>query len=261
MLGLSVLASIPCADGKKTGKYGCYRAYGAKERRPYQEKKRGGGKGEVNKTVLKLPGADDFFTQEAFKTLRTNLQFCGQDIRTVVITSCNENEGKTTVTLQLGKSLAELGKRVLVIDADMRKSVMAGRNTTAASPAGLSEVLTGQQAMADCLYETQHKNLELMFAGKYPPNPVELLGTVRESYDYVLIDLPPLGSVIDAAVVAAKCDGAILVISDHQVRCHQAVEVVDQLKKCGSRILGVVRNNIHANGSGYYKKYYKDRYQ
>ena len=120
----------------------------------------------MNKTVLKLPGADDFFTQEAFKTLRTNLQFCGQDIRTVVITSCNENEGKTTVTLQLGKSLAELGKRVLVIDADMRKSVMAGRNTTAASPAGLSEVLTGQRAMADCLYETQHKNLELMFAGK-----------------------------------------------------------------------------------------------
>ena len=85
-----------------------------------------------------------------------------------------------------------------------------------------------------------------------------LLGTVRESYDYVLIDLPPLGSVIDAA---AKGDGAILVISDHQVRCHQAVEVVDQLKKCGSRILGVVRNNIHANGSGYYKKHYKDRYQ
>lgn len=86
-------------------------------------------------------------------------------------------------------------------------------------------------------------------------------GVVRESYDYVLIDLPPLDSVIDAAVVAAKCDGAILVISDHQVRCHQAVEVVDQLKKCGSRILGVVRNNIHANGSGYYKKYYKNRYQ
>lgn len=119
-------------------------------------------------------------------------------------------------------------------------------------------------------YEAQHKNLELMFAGKYPPNPVELLGgksfdkllgAVRESYDYVLIDLPPLGSVIDAAVVAAKCDGAILVISDHQVRCHQAVEVVDQLKKCGSRILGVVRNNIHASSSGYYKKYYKDRYQ
>ena len=78
--------------------------------------------GSSVKTTLKLPGKKDFFTQEAFKTLRTNLQFCGQDICTVVITSCNENEGKTTITLQLAKSLAELNKRVLVIDADMRKS-------------------------------------------------------------------------------------------------------------------------------------------
>lgn len=224
----------------------------------------------MNRTLLKLPGTNDFFTQEAFKTLRTNLQFCGQDIRTVVITSCNENEGKTTISLQLGKSLAELGKRVLVIDADMRKSVMAGRNTTASSPVGLSETLTGQRSVSDCLYETQYKNLEIMFAGKYPPNPVELLSgknfdsllkAVRNSYDYVLLDLPPLGSVIDAAVIAAKCDGTILVISDNRVRSRQAMEVVDQLKKCGSKILGVVRNNIHANGSGYYKKYYKNRYQ
>ena len=75
----------------------------------------------MNKTVLKLPGADDFFTQEAFKTLRTNLQFCGQDIRTVVITSCNENEGKTTVTLQLGKSLF-----VRQVNGRFRRSVTHG---------------------------------------------------------------------------------------------------------------------------------------
>lgn len=112
--------------------------------------------GSSVKTILKLPGKKDFFTQEAFKTLRTNLQFCGQDICTVVITSCNENEGKTTITLQLAKSLAELNKRVLVIDADMRKSVMAGRNTTAENPAGLSEVLTGLTSVKECLYQTQY---------------------------------------------------------------------------------------------------------
>ena len=112
--------------------------------------------GSSVKTTLKLPGKKDFFTQEAFKTLRTNLQFCGQDICTVVITSCNENEGKTTITLQLAKSLAELNKRVLVIDADMRKSVMAGRNTTAENPAGLSEVLTGLTSVKECLYQTQY---------------------------------------------------------------------------------------------------------
>ena len=199
--------------------------------------------GSSVKTTLKLPGKKDFFTQEAFKTLRTNLQFCGQDICTVVITSCNENEGKTTITLQLAKSLAELNKRVLVIDADMRKSVMAGRNTTAENPAGLSEVLTGLTSVKECLYQTQYENLSIMFAGKYPPNPVELLSgqyfeellkAAKESYDYVLIDVPPLGSVIDAAVVAAKCDGTILVISDNQVRYRQAIEVIEQLRKSGS---------------------------
>ena len=193
----------------------------------------------MQSTILKLPGANDFFTQEAFKALRTNLQFCGQDIHTVVITSCNENEGKTTITLQLAKSLSELDKRVLVIDADMRKSVMAGRNTSVEAPVGLSEVLTGLVAVKDCLYTTQCENLSIMFAGKYPPNPVELLGgpyfesllqEARKVYDYVLIDVPPLGSVIDAAVVAAKCDGTILVISDNQVRYRQAIEVAEQLK-------------------------------
>lgn len=75
----------------------------------------------MEKITLKLPGEKDFFTQEAFKVLRTNLQFCGQDVQVISVTSCNENEGKTTVALQLARSLAELGKRVLVIDADMRK--------------------------------------------------------------------------------------------------------------------------------------------
>lgn len=224
----------------------------------------------MQSTILKLPGANDFFTQEAFKALRTNLQFCGQDIHTVVITSCNENEGKTTITLQLAKSLSELDKRVLVIDADMRKSVMAGRNTSVEAPVGLSEVLTGLVAVKDCLYTTQCENLSIMFAGKYPPNPVELLGgpyfesllqEARKVYDYVLIDVPPLGNVIDAAVVAAKCDGTILVISDNQVRYRQAIEVAEQLKKSGSKILGVVRNNIKKKEGGYYKKYYKKSYQ
>lgn len=224
----------------------------------------------MQSTILKLPGANDFFTQEAFKALRTNLQFCGQDIHTVVITSCNENEGKTTITLQLAKSLSELDKRVLVIDADMRKSVMAGRNTSVEAPVGLSEVLTGLVAVKDCLYTTQCENLSIIFAGKYPPNPVELLGgpyfesllqEARKAYDYVLIDVPPLGSVIDAAVVAAKCDGTILVISDNQVRYRQAIEVAEQLKKSGSKLLGVVRNNIKKKEGGYYKKYYKKSYQ
>ena len=87
------------------------------------------GNGSSVKTTLKLPGKKDFFTQEAFKTLRTNLQFCGQDICTVVITSCNENEGKTTITLQLAKSLAELDKRVRICENRLWQGVTPQRKT------------------------------------------------------------------------------------------------------------------------------------
>lgn len=219
---------------------------------------------------MKIPGTGDFFTQEAYKVLRTNLQFCGQDIRVVAVTSCQENEGKTTVTLHLAKSLAELGKKVLVIDADMRKSVMAGRNTTVKNATGLSEILTGMKEIEDCIYETQYPSLQLIFAGKYPPNPVELLdgkyfsallSKTREYYDYVLVDTPPLGRVIDAAVIAPNCDGVILVIGDRNIRYRQAQEVVAQLKKSGSKILGVVRNCTKKASSTYYSKYGYSEYK
>lgn len=218
-------------------------------------------------TTITLPGEDDFFTQEAFKTLRTNIQFCGQDIHTILITSCNENEGKTIISMQIGKSFAELGKKVLIIDADMRKSVLAGRNTQAQNPPGLSELIIGIKPLGECLYMTQFPGLNLIFAGKYPPNPVELLSSkhfsslldaATKAYDYILIDTPPLGSVIDAAVIAPNCDGALFVISDNLVSRRQAVDVVSQLKKADCPVLGVVRNNVKKKNDSYYykRKYY-----
>lgn len=210
---------------------------------------------------LKLPGANDFFTQEAFKVFRTNIQFCGPDIKVISITSCNENEGKTTIALHLAKSFAELGKKVLLIDADMRKSVMAGRNTTAKNTKGLSEVLTGMNTLEECLYDTQYAKLNILFAGQYPPNPVELISgkyfdklvaQAREVYDYVIIDTPPLGRVIDAAVVATMADGTVLLMGGNRVRSKQAKEVVAQLKMSNCKILGVVRNNVRRKGKGYY---------
>ena len=214
----------------------------------------------MNKISIKLPGDNDYFTQEAYKVLRTNLQFCGQDIQVIAITSCNENEGKTTVALHLARSLAELGKEVLLIDADMRKSVLAGRNSNAKDVVGLSELLTGMVALGEALYQTQYPTLQLIFAGKYPPNPVELLNgkyfsalikETRKAYQYVIIDTPPLGPVIDAAVVAPNCDGTVLVVGN-STRYRQAQDVVEQLKKSGSKILGVVRNNTKKKDSAYY---------
>lgn len=220
--------------------------------------------------TLKLLGEDDFFTQEAFKVLRTNLQFCGQEVKVIAFTSCNENDGKTMVSLQIAKSFAELGKRVLVIDADMRKSVMAGRNTTAKNPSGLSEVLVGQSKLEECVCATQYPGLHLIFAGKYPPNPVELLSSnffsaliteARRAYDYIIVDTPPLGLVIDAAVIATNCDGTVLVLGNAKVRASKAQDVLDQLKKSECRVLGVVRNRANSGKRGYYRKgYYKKDY-
>lgn len=215
----------------------------------------------MEKIKLNLPGEDNFLVTEAYKVLRTNLQFCGQDVKVIAFTSCNENEGKTTVTLSIAKSFEELGKKVLVIDADMRKSVMAGRNTNVRNAEGLSEVLTGLSDINDCIFLAGN-SMQILLSGKYPPNPVELLEGVyferlienaRKCYDYVFIDTPPLGPVIDAAVIAKHCDGVVLVLGDDKLSFRQAKSVVDQLRKTGCKILGAVRNNVtNKRKSGYY---------
>lgn len=220
----------------------------------------------MDKVKIDLPGMNDFFTKEAYKVLRTNLQFCGQDVRAIAITSCIENEGKTVVSMQIAKSFSELGKRVLVVDADMRKSVMAERNTDVQNYSGLSEVLTGLKPLYECIFSTQFENLHILFAGKYPPNPVELLDSkyflvlmeaLRKAYDYVIIDTPPLGRVIDAAVISTKCDGTVLVLGDGRVHSKQAQEVLAQLRKSECKVLGVVRNKTRKRREGYY---YRSRY-
>ena len=219
----------------------------------------------LEKIKLKLPGEDNFLVTEAYKVLRTNIQFCGQDVKVIAFTSCNENEGKTTVTLHVARSFEELGKKVLVIDADMRKSVTAGRNTNVRDAEGLSEVLTGLSDINDCLLRTGN-SMQLLLSGKYPPNPVELLDGVyfknlienaRKQYDYVFIDTPPLGPVIDAAVIAKNCDGVVLVLGDDKLSFRQAKNVVDQLRKTGCKILGAVRNNVNLKRKSPY--YYSKR--
>lgn len=225
---------------------------------------------------LNLPGSNDFFTEEAYKVLRTNLQFCGKDVKVIVITSCNENEGKSTVSLHVAKSFAELGKKVLLIDADMRKSVIAGRNTTVTKPNGLSEVLTGLTTLEECLYPVENSSMKILFAGKYPPNPVELLNSkyfeeliknCRTEYDYIILDTPPLGLVIDAAVVAKQADGVVMIISNTKVHYKDAQNVVNLINKSGSKMLGVIRNNTNKAKGRYsyrkqgYRSYYSSKSQ
>ncbi len=218
---------------------------------------------------LKTYVEDNYTMKEAYKSLRTNIQFCGDDVRVIAITSCMPNEGKSTITLELSKSLAELGKKVLLIDGDLRKSVLVNKYADAVGIEGLSQFLSGQAVLQDVLYSTQFPNFYMIFSGAFPPNPVELLSknkfkdfveNAKSTFDYILIDCPPLGNVIDAAVIASVCDSAIMVISSNSVSYKFAKNVKSQLEKSGCRILGAVLNNVEEKNGGYYNRYYYQRY-
>ena len=212
---------------------------------------------------------DNYFVKEAFNTLRTNLIFSGKGIKTVVVTSCFAHEGKSTVSFELAHSLAEAGKRVLLVDADLRKSVMVTRHTKERGICGLSQLLSGQVTLENAIYHTQTEGMDVVFSGPYPPNPTELIGQpafkeflrdVRDAYDYVLIDAPPLGLVIDAAVIGSSCDGSIIVINAGHVKYRIARTVKGQLEKSGCKVLGVVLNQAtrrRSSGHGFYQSKYQ----
>lgn len=210
---------------------------------------------------------------EAYKSLRTNFQFCGEDKKVIAITSCTMNEGKSSISMQLAISLAESGKHVLLIDADLRKSVLMGRTQVSQKGImGLTHFLTGQCTIQETICATSVKNFHLIYSGPFPPNPAELLGgknfkslieAIRNVYDYVIIDTPPLGSVIDSAIIAEICDGAIMVIEAGVISYRFAQEVKKQLEKSNCSILGVVLNkaDIHKQSYGkYHRKYYGKYY-
>lgn len=211
----------------------------------------------------------DYSSNESYKSLRTNLLFCGEDKKVIAITSCTPSEGKSTVSLNLAMSLADSGKKVLFIDADLRKSVMMGRTEVNGEVKGLSHLLSHQETLENVIYATNIPRFHMIYAGAVPPNPAELLGSqyfkkflaaIRKVYDYVIIDSPPLGSVIDGAVIADECDGSIMVIESGTISYRFAQEVKDQLARCNCPILGVILNKVDMSKQGYYGKYYGKYY-
>ncbi len=218
--------------------------------------------------------------KEAFNSLRTNITFCGDDIKVIIFTSCTPDEGKSSTVIQLGHSMADAGKKVLIIDADMRKSVLVGRHharkvmeeeekAEKRAIDGMSHYLTAQADLSAVLCSTNIPNLHIIFAGRMVPNPTELLGNkhmdellayAREHYDVVLIDSPPLGSVIDTAVLAPKCDGAIIIVESGKNNYRFLQDVKKQLEVTGCRILGTVLNKVQMEKGGYYNRYYKGYY-
>ena len=211
--------------------------------------------------------------KESLRALKTNIQFCGDDVKTILITSAVPNEGKSTVAMDLARSLSESGKRVLLIDSDMRKSVFVGRLQAQASNGGeicgLSHYLSGQRRLEDVMYGTEIPRLFMIFAGPSVPNPTEILEKKyfaellkfgKEHFNYILIDCAPLGATIDAAVVAKYCDGAILVIAQGMASSRLISNVKKQLEASGVKILGAVLNKVKVKKSSYEGSYYGGYY-
>lgn len=214
----------------------------------------------------------DYKTNESYKTLRTNISFCGDDVKSICFTSSMPNEGKSRVSFMAAKSIAEDGKKVLYIDADIRKSVFVARYDIDREVIGLSHYLAGKNKLDEVIYETNIDRMHVIFTGASVPNPSELLGnskfsrlmeTCRENYDYIIVDCPPLGSVIDAAIVARQCDGAAIVVEEGAVSYRIVQKVKEQLEMSGCRILGVILNKVEMSGKAYgkyYGKYYSNYY-
>lgn len=211
----------------------------------------------------------DFQTQESYKMIRTNIQFCGVDKKVIVFTSSVANEGKSNISFNVAVSFAQTGKRVLYIDADLRKSVFQVRTQVTQPILGLSHFLAGQATLEDVTQTVNIPNLTVIFAGPKPPNPAELLGharfegmikAARKAFDYIIIDSPPVGTVIDSAILARNCDGFIFVIASEKISYKFAQQTKKQIEKTDCPILGVVLSKVNIKSSRYKNGYYSSYY-
>ncbi len=214
--------------------------------------------------VMTDPKKTDYFYNEAMKTLRTNIQFAGRNLQCLLFTSCFPNEGKSDITFQLAREMGNIGKKVLFLDADIRKSNIVSRYQVHQQVKGLSQFLSGQAEGWDPCYETNYPNMDIIFSGLVTPNPSELLEdaafgelikNLRKKYDYILIDTPPIGSIIDAAIIAKQCDGAVLVVESESVGYRYAQRAKEQIERAGCKVLGAVLNKVDVSSGKYYSKY------
>ena len=215
-----------------------------------------------------LSSRSDFFIREAYKTLRTNVNFAlagDSPSKIVIVTSALQSEGKSFTALNLAISFAMAEKRTIIIDCDLRRPKLA-RLLEIKSRNGVSDVLLDTNLLDSAIRPSgKHENLDCVISGSIPPNPSELLGSVRmdrilsalrERYDYIVLDCPPINMVTDAMVLAPKSDGVLFVVRAWQSDRGSVSHAVEQLSYANAKILGFVLNGVDMENSAYgYGKY------
>lgn len=225
----------------------------------------------VNQRRLILNSNSSFHIQEAYRSLQTNIRFSlpGNSCKVICLTSSMASEGKSTTCLNLAISMAETGNRVLLIDGDMRRPSLGKLLIEKTSP-GLSNVLAGLCDVTVAIRKGIRPNLDILFSGEVPPNPLELLSSktmekmleeLSPLYDYIIVDTPPVTIVSDTCVIASLADGTLLLVRQHEAEKDGVAKAVKQLQMANAKMLGFVMNGVVDDKSKAYKRKYKYGYK
>lgn len=198
--------------------------------------------------------------EEYYNSIRTNIQFSGRDLKVITLTSVQPGEGKSTTSVNIAISFAKAGLKTLLIDSDIRNSVMSGTFKADEKYEGLSSYLSGNAELSAVISHTNIENLMLIPAGHVPPNPTTLLqnsnfnfmiDTVKELFDYVIIDTPPIGLVIDSAIISQKADANILVTEAGAIKRRFIQKAKEQMEQSGALFLGIILNKVEETLDSY----------
>ncbi len=231
-------------------------------------KKRNQKKKQVNEQKLVLTENSPWPVQEAYKALRTNIMFSlpGSQSKVIGVTSTMQHEGKTINAVNVAISFSQLGKKVALIEGDLRLPTVSKRLGCRSVP-GLTDVLVGECPLTDAMRSlVKSGKLTVIPAGNLPPDPTWLLQSnqmkvllegLRKIYDYIFIDLPPVITVADALILAPLLDGYLLVVRDQETEYRAVTDTLDQLRLAKAKVIGIVYNDAEQSGNG---KYYKHGY-
>ena len=200
---------------------------------------------------------------EKYRNLRTSIEYSSVDkkLQTIVVTSGEKDEGKSTVSANLAYVLAQGEKKVLIVDCDLRKPTLH-KKFEVSNQIGLTDVLVEKVKLDDGIQKLSY-GVDILTAGRIPPNPAEIVGSksveklfeyFKTIYDYIIIDTPPVGIVTDGLILASKADGTILVVRAHKTKDTSVIEAYDSLKKVNANVLGTVLNAVETQKDkyGYY---------